>query len=239
MKKATFFLLSMCVFTISYAMQETKDIEQPKSDITVILRDDFLYREASQFFEKEHNESGLGVLHKEYFDDEWPKCMEKIRIVPLKGEDLVESESKTDKKKINKSKRRPKSIELGSYFLNRNRLKPKNMQVITPVDVIESNINTSYYLPEEWLDDMGKAAAEIFPLNVPPEERDQWLDAEYIARHEQILASICPGDDETEFWEVFTKERLEHMGKMADAILPLNTPIENMDKLFLPRDEQK
>jgi hypothetical protein len=104
----------------------------------------------------------------------------------------------------NKGKRRPHSIELGSYFLYRNCLKPRSVRVITQMDIIDSKMNPLYYFSEEWLEYMGKMADKILPLT---DEIDTLLnigseqfDAEFIARHEQLITQIGPKDDEDEFW---------------------------------------
>lgn len=127
------------------------------------------------------------------------------------------------------SGRRPQSIELGSYFLYLSYLGSTNAPL--------------YFLSEEWQEHSGKMADKILPLS---RSDDEWLlspkdratgifhefDDAFIARHEELAGSICPVDyDEEELWkeEKFSKEWLERMGKQANSILSLNSPIENID----------
>lgn len=97
----------------------------------------------------------------------------------------------------NKSKHRPKSLELGSYFLHRNFLKLRNAQIITKMDIVDSKINPLYDFSEEWLKYMGKMANQILPLT----DNEKWLsleqfDNKFVTKHEQLAGAILPDSDE-------------------------------------------
>ena len=128
--------------------------------------------------------------------------------------------------KETKSKRRPKSIELGSYFMSRNY---PNLMGYTKVDAIDYKINSSHCFSEARLKHMGKTANAILSLDfseeIPPSDElyednvdvdgqnnsNLWDDAT-ITRHEQLARSICPKDDDDEFW----KEELPAIEHKAD-----------------------
>ncbi len=100
----------------------------------------------------------------------------------------------------NKGKRRPKSIELGSYFLDRNRPKLSWDQAVPGIVAAVDDKTNSLYFSEEWLEHMGKMADTILSLDTLLNSSEQFSDDKFIKRHEQLISQIGPKNDEDEFW---------------------------------------
>ena len=100
----------------------------------------------------------------------------------------------------NKGKRRPKSIELGSYFLDRNRPKLLCDQAVPRIVAAVDCKTNSRYFPKEWLEHMGEMADTILSLDTLLNISSEQFGTEFVARQEQLISQICPKDDEDEFW---------------------------------------